>query len=122
MEYLGIVAPTVTVTSTYLKTALVYDPKVLVTYSIKGCKPARLPTDLNLCPQAADVTAQEGIVPTQVSQKPPSSTTSPNLTPSGNVEEVQGGETVEEELLAVSTLPTEALPTNKVNKINDNAI
>nr|XP_022910306.1 uncharacterized protein LOC111421395 [Onthophagus taurus] len=48
-EYLGIYAPTVTVTSTQVIITTVVDPGVQVTYAIKGCKPKVLPAGLERC-------------------------------------------------------------------------
>ncbi|XP_065161437.1 uncharacterized protein [Atheta coriaria] len=49
-EYFGIYAPTVTVTAMQMRTTTVLDPRTVVTFSVKGCKPSRLPMDLSLCP------------------------------------------------------------------------
>ncbi|XP_017780501.1 PREDICTED: uncharacterized protein LOC108565506 [Nicrophorus vespilloides] len=50
-EYLGFYAPTVTVQAVHLQTTTVLDPRTVVTFSVRGCKPSRLPLDLNLCPK-----------------------------------------------------------------------
>ncbi|XP_050515237.1 uncharacterized protein LOC126890386 [Diabrotica virgifera virgifera] len=48
-EYLGIYQPTVTVTEIELQTAIVQDPRVAVTYAVKGCRPLKLPNDIDRC-------------------------------------------------------------------------
>ncbi|XP_018566492.1 uncharacterized protein LOC108907334 [Anoplophora glabripennis] len=48
-EYLGIYAPTVTVVRTELVTTVVTDPRVVLTYSVKGCRPLQLPENLERC-------------------------------------------------------------------------
>jgi len=50
-EYFGIYAPTVTITAVNIQTTTVADPKTIVTFSVRGCRPSRLPLDLNLCPK-----------------------------------------------------------------------
>lgn len=45
-EYLGLYAPTVTLKQTKLVTTMVPDPRVVLTYSVKGCKPEKFPNDL----------------------------------------------------------------------------
>lgn len=60
-EYIGIYAPTVTTTALYLETTTMMDPRTIVTFSVKGCRPSRLPLDLDTCPEP-----QEPILPSKV--------------------------------------------------------
>lgn len=46
-EYFGIYAPTVTVTQLELQTTFVKDPRIVVTYAVKGCRPHKIPDDLD---------------------------------------------------------------------------
>lgn len=48
-EYLGFYAPTVTVSTLKQLVTTILDPRVVVTFSVKGCKPSRLPLDLMEC-------------------------------------------------------------------------
>lgn len=48
-EYFGIYAPTVTVTQLELQTTFVKDPRIVVTYAVKGCRPHKIPDDLDRC-------------------------------------------------------------------------
>lgn len=48
-EYFGLIAPTVTATAFHLETMTLMDPNTIVTFSIKGCRPSRLPMDLGTC-------------------------------------------------------------------------
>lgn len=68
---MGIVAPTVTVTAISLRTTTVLDPRTVVTFSVKGCRPSRLPLGLDQCPVAhSGISIEEifpsAVVPTQV--------------------------------------------------------
>ncbi|XP_074033007.1 uncharacterized protein [Leptinotarsa decemlineata] len=63
-EYFGFYAPTVTVTLTKLETTIVQDPRVVVTYAIKGCKPLTIPSDLDRCPPDSSTISIEEILPT----------------------------------------------------------
>ncbi|KAF5278138.1 hypothetical protein FQR65_LT03654 [Abscondita terminalis] len=63
-EYLGLVRPTITVTEIHLKTTTVIDPGTVVTFSVKGCRPSRLPMDLDRCP-VSQYSVDE-LVPTNV--------------------------------------------------------
>ncbi|KAK9739126.1 hypothetical protein QE152_g9224 [Popillia japonica] len=62
-EYLGLSAPTVTLNVTKITTATVLNPRVTVTFSIRGCRPQRMPLDLEKCPIQPTATALP-IVPT----------------------------------------------------------
>ncbi|KAK4877495.1 hypothetical protein RN001_010001 [Aquatica leii] len=64
-EYLGLVGPTITVTEIHFKTTTVIDPRTMVTFSVKGCKPSRLPMDLDRCPVSSQYSVDE-IVPANV--------------------------------------------------------
>ncbi|CAH0547297.1 unnamed protein product [Brassicogethes aeneus] len=81
VEYLGIYAPTVTVTDTLFKTTTVEDPRVVVTFAVKGCRPLRLPDDLSTCEMEnpSSVTVEE-ILPT--------STVASNFVPASNYDPV----------------------------------
>lgn len=46
-EYFGFYAPTVTVTQTELQTVTARDPRIVVTFAVKGCRPLRIPDDLD---------------------------------------------------------------------------
>lgn len=46
-EYFGFYAPTVTVTQTELQTVTAKDPRIVVSFAVKGCKPLRIPNDLD---------------------------------------------------------------------------
>ncbi|KAF2893726.1 hypothetical protein ILUMI_12447 [Ignelater luminosus] len=65
-EYLGIVAPTVTVTAINLRTTTLLDPRTVVTFSVKGCRPSRLPLGLDRCPVAHSGISIEEIFPSAV--------------------------------------------------------
>ncbi|KAB0795996.1 hypothetical protein PPYR_10057 [Photinus pyralis] len=69
-EYLGLVGATFTVTEVHLKTTTVIDPRTVVTFSVKGCRPSRLPMELDRCP--VNQYNVDEIVPSSVS--PPSIT------------------------------------------------
>lgn len=78
---MGIYAPTVTVTHTELKTTTVEDPRIVVTFAVKGCRPLRLPMDLNRCEvEASSTVAIQEIIPT--------STVASHVVPTANYEEV----------------------------------
>ncbi|XP_030749305.1 uncharacterized protein LOC115877306 [Sitophilus oryzae] len=62
-EYLGLTRPTVTVTDVKIVPTTVLDPRIVVTYAIKGCKPHSLPYNLEKCPEEPEVEMIE-IVPT----------------------------------------------------------
>nr|CAI5822087.1 unnamed protein product [Callosobruchus analis] len=66
-EYLGIFPRTVTVTKINLHTTVVQDPRIMVTFAVKGCKPLRLPGDLSRC-------ADEGLTPLPIQEILPTST------------------------------------------------
>ncbi|XP_021929802.1 uncharacterized protein LOC110834682 [Zootermopsis nevadensis] len=58
-EYLGLRRATITDTVTRYETALYRDPTAVVTFSIVGCQPSRLPFDLPYCKTSApDATTQ----------------------------------------------------------------
>lgn len=46
-EYFGFYAPTVTVTHTEMQTVTAKDPRIVVTFAVKGCKPLRIPDGLD---------------------------------------------------------------------------
>lgn len=46
-EYFGLYAPTVTATHTEFQTVTVKDPRIVVTFAVKGCKPLKIPDDLD---------------------------------------------------------------------------
>ncbi|KAG5895138.1 hypothetical protein JTB14_008572 [Gonioctena quinquepunctata] len=80
-EFFGLFAPTVTVTLTKLETTIVQDPRVVVTYAVKGCRPMRIPDDLDRCPQESSTVPIEEILPTSTvipSQSFPSTVGPPN--------------------------------------------
>lgn len=56
-EYLGIYPPTVTVTNIKLLVTKVLDPRTVLTFSVSGCKPSKLPLDLPKCPDSIDIAA-----------------------------------------------------------------
>lgn len=55
-----------TITEIDLKTTTVFDPRTVVTFSVRGCQPSKLPLDLNAC----DVPKQnlQDISPTKILQ------------------------------------------------------
>ncbi|XP_044269664.1 uncharacterized protein LOC123014557 [Tribolium madens] len=63
-EYFGLYAPTVTVTRTDLHITTVEDPSVVVTYAVKGCRPLKLPLDLDRCPEERSTFSIEEILAT----------------------------------------------------------
>ncbi|KAJ8968647.1 hypothetical protein NQ317_015725 [Molorchus minor] len=76
-EYLGLYAPTVTVTDTKIAVTTVEDPRIVVTFAVKGCRPMELPNNLKRCPEEAlptiaiqDIlaTSTVGIVPSPTVQ------------------------------------------------------
>lgn len=98
-EYLGIYAPTVTTTAVHLETVTMMDPRTVVTFSVRGCKPSRLPMDLGTCPESA-----EPILPTRVTQEVMTTTVfKPELT---SPEGVEGSESAGS---PSSISPTQAL-------------
>ncbi|KAF5269501.1 hypothetical protein FQA39_LY08690 [Lamprigera yunnana] len=64
-EYLGLVGPTITVTEMNFRTTTVVDNRIVVTFSVKGCRPSRLPMDLDRCPLSQY--SVDEIVPTSTS-------------------------------------------------------
>lgn len=68
-EYLGFVAPTVTTTAIHVETTTMMDPRTIVTFSVRGCKPSRLPLDLETCPPSP-----KPILPTRTSKEVMTST------------------------------------------------
>ncbi|EFA00150.1 hypothetical protein TcasGA2_TC002971 [Tribolium castaneum] len=79
-EYFGLYAPTVTVTRTDLHITTVEDPSVVVTYAVKGCKPLKLPLDLNRCPQEEPPFSIEEILATSTVALPQTETFLPTKT------------------------------------------
>jgi hypothetical protein len=58
-EYFGLRQATITDTVIRYETALYSDPRTVVTFSIVGCQPSRLPFDLPYCKTSApDATSQ----------------------------------------------------------------
>ncbi|CAH2007729.1 unnamed protein product [Acanthoscelides obtectus] len=66
-EYLGFYPRTETVTKINLHTTVVQDPRIMVTFAVKGCKPLKIPGDLNRC-------ADEGMTPLPIQEILPTST------------------------------------------------
>ncbi|XP_063920577.1 uncharacterized protein LOC135135452 [Zophobas morio] len=66
-EYFGLYAPTVTVTTTDLHISTVQDPSVVVTFVVKGCRPLKLPMDLDRCPQEQPLSIEEALQTSTVS-------------------------------------------------------
>ncbi|KAI4470304.1 alpha/beta hydrolase domain-containing protein [Holotrichia oblita] len=62
-EYLGFSAPTVTLNVTKITTSTILNPSVIVTFSIRGCRPQRMPLELERCKIQATPTTLP-IVPT----------------------------------------------------------
>lgn len=75
MEYLGFTGHTVTKVEHLLKTVIIEDPNVAVTFSIKGCKPSELPMSMNRCQP-----------PIQFEEILPTSTVESVITPTASVE------------------------------------
>ncbi|KAJ8930919.1 hypothetical protein NQ314_016243 [Rhamnusium bicolor] len=46
-EYFGVYAPTATVNVTTIETTVVQDPRIVVSFAVKGCRPIRLPMSLS---------------------------------------------------------------------------
>lgn len=63
MEYLGFSSHTVTQIEHITETVLVQDPNIVVTFSIKGCKPSELPDDIIRCDPPPSIRIEE-ILPT----------------------------------------------------------
>lgn len=63
MEYLGFSGRTVTKVEHLIQTTTVQDPNVVVTFSIKGCKPSELPENINRCDPPTSISSKE-ILPT----------------------------------------------------------
>lgn len=63
MEFLGFTSYTVTKVEHVIETALVQDPNIVVTFSIKGCKPSELPEDIIRCDPPPSVRIED-ILPT----------------------------------------------------------
>ncbi|KAK5642994.1 hypothetical protein RI129_009161 [Pyrocoelia pectoralis] len=78
-EYLGLVGHTITVTEIRLRTTTVIDPHTVVTFSVKGCKPSRLPMELDRCP--VNQFNVDEIVPSSVLQPSITPTASPVTLP-----------------------------------------
>lgn len=77
MEYLGFTDYTVTKVEHVTETVIVQDPNVVVTFSIKGCKPSELPRNIIRCDPPPSITIEE-ILPT--------STVGYAITPTASVE------------------------------------
>ena len=56
-EYLGLVAPTTTITSTYYFTTTVVDPRTTLVFKVQGCRPSNLPLNLQLCHEETNTDA-----------------------------------------------------------------
>jgi hypothetical protein len=52
-EYFGLKQATITNTITHYETAAYADPRAVVTFSVVGCQPSRLPFDLPYCKTSA---------------------------------------------------------------------
>lgn len=63
MEYLGFTGFTVTKVEHIMETVIVQDPNVVVTFSIKGCKPSELPDNIIRCEPPPSIRIEE-ILPT----------------------------------------------------------
>lgn len=79
-EYLGIYAPTVTITRTDLHITTVEDPSVVVTFAVKGCRPLKLPLDLHKCPPEQPPFSIEEIITTSTVVMPQQETILPTNT------------------------------------------
>lgn len=105
-EYLGIYAPTLTVTKLILETTTVQDARVMVTYAIRGCKPVKLPLDLMVCPQEdTNAFSIQDIIPTSTVSMA-SSTVPPDFEKTNELI-ADNEEPLNEDQ---SATPTEALP------------
>lgn len=63
MQYLGFTGRTVTKVEHLVKTVVAQDPNVVVTFSIKGCKPSELPEGINRCDPPPSISTEK-ILPT----------------------------------------------------------
>ncbi|XP_018335476.1 uncharacterized protein LOC108744278 isoform X2 [Agrilus planipennis] len=62
-EYFGFVAPTLTKIYRHRETTTVMDPRTVVTFSVKGCRPTRLPLDLDRCAPEIKATTTQSAFP-----------------------------------------------------------
>lgn len=60
-HYLGLMPPTVTVTNIRLEITRMIDPGTVLTFSVSGCKPSKLPLDLPKCPENESITPTPSI-------------------------------------------------------------
>lgn len=86
-EYLGISAPTVTVNVTKITTTTFLDPKITVTFSLKGCRPTELPLGLDRC-SIEPTPATLPIVPTSTVKSTPTNKDTNNQ--GGTDDQLQG--------------------------------
>lgn len=111
-QYLGLLPPSVTVTNTKLAVTRMLDPGTVLTFSVSGCRPSKLPLDLPRCPDdnlIMPTPSVINIITTTVFYEKPTAQTNVHLdVGEANVIEQNNG-------ISTETLPT--TPTIIVEKV-----
>lgn len=104
--------PSVTVTDLKLQITRMYDPRTVLTYSISGCKPSRLPLDLPKCPEDGSIS------PTPSVASVITSTIFHNQTEKVNLDVGETSQHLGEDNNASATLALSSAPKKVVEKAN----
>ncbi|XP_060534758.1 uncharacterized protein LOC132707096 isoform X2 [Cylas formicarius] len=92
-EYLGLYGPPVTVTEIRVTHTTVLDPRIAITFAVKGCKPRELPLNMEKCPEATRVPNLVEILPTSTVAHRVEPTKLPDLVPADSADQLTGAET-----------------------------